>query len=139
MDEIRPATIEEHKAIMAVAKQSPYTRDFSNHMFSGEAAYEKGWIRVAVVGGRIVGFTCVRHKVRAPETSLYFIGVDSEFHGRNVGTALLHDLMQQCPWPRIVLNVMKENEQALRFYDRHGFKVEGESLKGKGVALSKVW
>ena len=137
--EIRAAQQDEHAAVMQVARQSPYTRDFSNHIFSGETAYAKGWIRVAMHQERIVGFTCVRHKVREPSTSLYFIGVDSEFRDKGIGSQLLEDLMQQCPNPCIAVNVMNENEGALRFYARHGFNSQGEALKGKGVHLTKVW
>lgn len=136
---MRAATRDDHGELVKLAKTHPATRDFSNHMFSGEAAYKKGWIRVWEEDGKIVGMTCVRHKVRAPETSLYYIVVHPSYRSSGIGDLLIKDLMKQCPNPRIVLNVLKDNEGARRFYDRLGFSEEGESLKGKGVKLAKEW
>ncbi len=105
--------------------------------------YEKGWIRVAEYTqadgfrGRygIVGFTCVRHKVRSPETVLYFIGADSSLRSAGIGSLLLKDLIQQTPHKIIALNVMKENMSAVRFYMERGFQSAGEGLKGKAHHL----
>lgn len=109
-------------------------------MFSGPEAYSKGWIRV-FDGGRsgLLGFTCVRHKVRQPETSLYFIGVHPNCKHTGIGTRLLEDLKLQCPNKKIILNVMKGNNEALRFYEKHGFVQVGESLGGKGIQLTLEW
>jgi len=131
------ASRRDHDALVKLARSSRYTRDFSNHMFSGESAYEKGWIRKLVGGGKLLGFTCVRHKVRQPETTLYFIAIDPDHKRKGLGTLLLQDLMNQTPHGRIVLNVMKDNEEARSFYRKHRFTEEGEALKGEGVKL--VW
>lgn len=132
---IRQARFDEHKAIFEIAKQSKYTRDFSNHIFSGEAMYEKGWIRVYDPkprdGGSLIwGFTCVRHKVRTPVTELYFITVDKNMDRAGIGRALMEDLLEQSPHKRVQLNVMKENP-AVGFYDRLGCTRIGESMGGK--------
>lgn len=142
--EVRGATLQDHKAILQVAKQSPFTKDFSNHIFSGPALYQRGWIRVldkshSGVDGDIIGFTCVRHKVRAPETVLYFIGVDKAHHRQGVGDTLLADLIEQSPHRRIALNVMKTNEQARNFYLKHKFREDGDSLDGAGVRMVLDW
>lgn len=137
----RAATADEQKAIMAVAKVSKYTRDFSNIMFSSKEAYHKGWIRVAVEAGsgRLLGFSCVRHKVREPATSLYFIGVLPEAQGAGVGKKLLQDLVSETPHRCIQLNVMRENESARQFYLKFGFKETGTALKGEGVSMELNW
>lgn len=139
----RFATIDDHKAIMEVAKQSPYTRDFSNHIFSGEAMYEKNWIKIAEYKGHrgsgIVGFYCVRHKVREPATTLYFLGVESGMRSEGIGAQLIHELKQDSPHRCIQLNVMKENDRAQNFYNRHGFLVVDEALKGKAVKMELNW
>lgn len=147
--EVRQATVVDHRAILQVAKQSPYTRDFSNRIFSGPALYARGWIRVLARSGQkehqgvgwpdIVGFTCVRHKVRAPETVLYFIGVDREHHRMGIGEILLADLINESPHRRIALNVMKSNEQARSFYRKHRFRGDGDALEGAGVRLVLEW
>lgn len=135
---LRPATPADHADIMKIAKQTPYTRDFSNHMFSNPVAYQREWIWVAhrrLGCTDVIGFFCVRHKVRSPATSLYFIGVDQQFRRGGVATALLKKLIELSPSGCVQLNCMKDNEPALRFYARHGFRIVGESLAGKGHAL----
>ncbi len=139
MSTIRRATPRDHKAILAIAKRWKVLSAFGHQMFSGPAAYDKGWVRVFEDGGTIVGFTCVRHKVRDPETSLYFIGVDPDCQRTGIGFLLLRDLKEQSPHRRIVLSVTKDNESAIPFYEKHGFVRLGESLKGKGWKMALEW
>jgi ribosomal protein S18 acetylase RimI-like enzyme len=141
MTTIMKASRKDHAILAAIAKTHPAGGGFTHMMFSGEEAYLKGWIRKAVCAetDKIVGFTCVRHKVRQPATSLYYILVDPCAKRRGIGRALLHDLMQQCPHPKIELNCLKDNAAALAFYDSLGFKRVGESLKGKGWKLELNW
>lgn len=139
----RKAEFSEHKEIMQLARHSKYTRDFSNHIFSGEAMYDKGWINVAEMElsphPKVVGFYCVRHKVRTPATTLYFIGVDEEYKDLKIGTDLLQHMKDNSPYKCIELNCMKDNEPALKFYEKHKFQITGESLKGKGVHMELRW
>ena len=140
MTVVRKALPKEHKEILQVAKQSKYTKDFSNQvMFSSEAAYQKGWIQVIEQEGVIRGFYCIREKVRAPETVLYFIGVDQEAKGHGLGKRLIEHIMANTRHRRLALNVNKQNEEARAFYERLGFTVAGESLGGEGLALFKEW
>lgn len=133
---VRIATPEDHKAILAIAKQSPYTKDFSNAvMFSSPAAYAKGWIRVAVSGERILGFFCVREKTRAPHTVLYFIGVDASSRSLGVGELLMQELVCFTKHSTVCLNVHGQNSRAKDFYLRFGFAVFGHALGGAGEEL----
>lgn len=136
---IRKANLfEDHDDLLWIAKQSPYTNSFGHIMFSSQAAYDKGWIRVAESESTgILGFTCVRHKVRAPETVIYFIGVQQEWRQLSIGTALLEDIYEQTPHKTIALNCAKANTGAVYFWQMHGFEITGESLKGKGWAMEK--
>src|SRR5262245_17383990 len=104
---IRTAIIQEHPAIVKLARCSPYTQDFSNRIFSGPASYEKGWITISMHGDELCGFCCVRHKVKEPVTSLYFLGIDPQHRRLGIGNSLLQDLKRRCPHPCIRLNVAK--------------------------------
>lgn len=134
---IRAAREEEHPELVRLARQSPYTQHFSNRiMFSSPIAYEKGWIRVAEIEGRLVGLTCFRHKVRRPEIMLYFIVVDPALRGGGIGKMLLDDLQATAPERRVALNVAEDNRDAQRFYLREGFQVElGVAPKG----MVRMW
>lgn len=131
---MREARVEEHDEIARLAKTSPYTRDFTNRvMFSSDAAYAKGWIRVLIKDKKIIGFYCIRNKVRGDRaTKLYFITVHPDWRGKGVGEMLMLALMEQARRHGgvIELDVAKDN-RAKSFYDRHGFRVEhGEALGG---------
>lgn len=134
---VRDGRVEDHKELVKVAKTSPYTGDFSNRvMFSSDAAYDKGWIRVIYKDGEILGYYCVRHKSRGEKaTALYFITVRPEWRSKNLGLILLEDMKARSPAGIIQLNVAKKNEAARRFYERHGFTVTGESLGGAGWSM----
>lgn len=137
MIRIAQAAQADHGALVRIARTSPYTKDFSNAvMFSSPAAYAKGWIRMAIaetetldVPSSIVGFYCVRHKSRSPETMLYFITVLPEVRTQFVGKLLMDDMKRQSPSRHIALNVMKDN-RAVAFYLREGFLITGEALGG---------
>jgi ribosomal protein S18 acetylase RimI-like enzyme len=150
---IRPATKADHAVLSKIAASHRAGQGFTHFMFSGDAAYEKGWIRVVEMDGRIVGFTCVRHKARQPKTMLYYIIVDKDYRSGSlktgpsggtipivgVGQALLDDLIKTTPHRCIELSCLKDNEPALKFYAKNGFAQQGEALKGKGWHLEKAW
>jgi len=146
---IRPATKADHDRLAQIARSHRAGQGFTHFMFSGDAAYEKGWIRVAVVDGGdmdgdIVGFTCVRHKKREPKTMLYYIIVETWARrdskpGVRIGQALLDDLIATSPHRCIELSCLKDNAEALQFYAKNGFEQKGEALKGKGWHLELRW
>ncbi len=137
---IRFAKFEEHDKIMKLAKRSKYTRDFSNHIFSGESMYSKNWIAIQKDAlGDVMGFYCVRHKVRTPATTLYFIGVDQKYWGEGNASELLQHMKDNTPHRCIELNCMKDNVEGLKFYEKHNFEIKGDSLKGLGHKLELRW
>jgi ribosomal protein S18 acetylase RimI-like enzyme len=133
----------DHKELCRIARSHRAGNGFTNGlMFSGEVHYSKGWLRVAEQDGKIVGFTCVRHKVRQPKTMLYYIIIAPEARRLGLGKMFLRDLMQQAETHGnrcIELSCLKDNAEALAFYAKHGFVQSGESLKGKGWHLEKAW
>lgn len=136
--QIYSALPKQHEELCKLAKLSKYTRDFSHMMFSGEAAYDKEWIKVYVTQGKIAGFSCVRHKVREPATSIYFIFVHPDYRGMGIGEKLLNEIIENSPHKTFHLNCEKDNTPALHFYKKHNFVIAGESLKGRGYALEKT-
>lgn len=133
---IRAAVVDEHNALVKIARTSTYTKDFSNRvMFSSDAAYEKGWIRVAIIGrDQIIGFTCVRQKRRPPETMLYFVTVMPEWRSQGAGRLLVEDLLTNSESGKVVLNVAKDNERAIQFYIQEGFRFNRDIEPMQGTA-----
>jgi len=72
-------------------------------------------IWVAEEDGRVVGFAAVR------ESTLGHIYVHPDFHGRGIGTALL-EKTKQLRREGFTLWTFRANEQACRFYERHGLR-----------------
>lgn len=128
----------DHNELVKLAKSSKYISAFSSIMFSSEDAYRKGWIRVARDEcGELLGFTCVRHKVRTPETMLYFVMVDPAFEGSGVGQMLMADLERESPHERIALKVMNDNVRAIALYKKLGYIEAGPAYDGEGTVMVK--
>jgi GNAT superfamily N-acetyltransferase len=90
--------------------------------YSGEMI-EAGWVRVAVSGGKVVGFIA-RH-----ENEIYALYVLPEAQDSGVGTALIKDAMAAND--RLALWSYEANGIASHFYELRGF-VEVDRTDGSG-------
>lgn len=78
---------------------------------------------VAELGGAVVGylhFDCV-----GEEPELHRIYIDERFRGRGVGAALVEALHARLRPETYILLVVRGNDGAVRFYERHGLVQEG--------------
>lgn len=84
---------------------------------SDDAERPVGYGGLAVVGRRMGEF----------EASLHTIGVEPEFQGRGLGTALLTALLARADelFAPVFLEVRTDNASALSLYERHGFTRTG--------------
>ncbi len=90
--------------------------------YSGDMI-EAGWVRVAKLGDRVVGFIA-RH-----ESEIYALYVLPEAQDKGIGTALLKDAMAACD--RLALWSYEANGIATHFYGLRGF-VEVDRTDGSG-------
>jgi ribosomal-protein-alanine N-acetyltransferase len=85
-----------------------------NHYFGAYAA-----------DGLVIGYAGLSVAGRPPdaETSVHTIGVDPEWQGRGVGTALLRALLTIADGVSapVFLEVRTDNEPAIAMYEKHGF------------------
>ncbi|QJT05044.1 N-acetyltransferase [Streptomyces asoensis] len=97
--------------------------------------------------GRVVGRAahggCRDGEVRADDTELYAIYVDTEYLGRGVGRVLLQESVRRAGalgYSRTYLWVLKGNATARRFYERAGLHADGaeEPFEVEGVAVPEV-
>lgn len=91
-------------------------------VLSGEA---RSTVRVAELGGRIVGFASAgpsRPGIQKRPVELGMIYTLAEVQGRGIGDALLEAVLGDRP---AQLWVAEENPRARRFYTRHGFTWDG--------------
>jgi ribosomal protein S18 acetylase RimI-like enzyme len=77
----------------------------------------QGSIWVAEIDDRIVGFAAIL----LAEQSLDQLFVDTRYHNRGIGSALLNQAKQLCP-QGLTLYTLQANTKACTFYQRHGFQ-----------------
>lgn len=86
---------------------------------------------VACIDGKVVGqlMLTVEPSPRRSHVATFGMGVDSNFHGRGVASALMAAMTDLCDnWlrvDRIELTVFTDNAPALAVYRKFGFEVEG--------------
>lgn len=86
--------------------------------------WKEGFI-VAESGGEIIGF--ILGVTSAPkESRILILTIPEEHRKRGIGSALLKAFIKECYLKNlniINLEVKVENEDAIRFYNRHGFTI----------------
>lgn len=137
MAKVHTATLDDKDGIIRVAKMNKYTKGVSNPMFMNDASFDKGWVGVVrTKSGTVCGFTVVRHLVRYPYTSLYYVGVAPGHQGHGVGLSLVRWVMKHSPHGCIRLICEQENTDSVDWYKRHGFRVIEE---GANKANEPYW
>jgi ribosomal-protein-alanine N-acetyltransferase len=101
-------------------------------------AYDPDWLASHAQGGRtclvcrdvpnnrVVGFALAAQD--SCEGHLLALAVDERYRGAGIGSALLRNVKQEMVRSgamRLKLEVRAEDQQAQRFYTRHGFAPEG--------------
>jgi ribosomal protein S18 acetylase RimI-like enzyme len=94
-----------------------------------EIHIRQNMIKVAVLNGRIIGYILLSFGM-SPFETLYKCGnildiyIEKAHRRKGFGTILLHDGMdylKSLGYQMVALNVLTENVQALRLYEREGF------------------
>ena len=108
----------------------------------------KAWrdnILVAKDGYRVIGFVGYgHHGPEDPDTGeVYALYVLPEYQGMGVGRQLLDAALDKLSaFPHLCLWAVKGNERAIRFYEKNGFRLNGEekfvsSISAGGVKMIK--
>ena len=87
-------------------------------------------ILVAKDGERVVGFVGYGkyRNDELPNTGeVYAIYVLSQYYGQGVGEQLMREALNRLSeYPRVAVWVLKENQRAIRFYQRFGYRFDGK-------------
>ena len=68
--------------------------------------------------------------------------VDALYHGKGIAPALMQqtlDTIRACSAKTLWLSVWQESPQAIRFYQKHGFVINGDTIFMIGDAPMKDW
>jgi hypothetical protein len=107
----------DHKAILKLARLSPYTKGFQDVRFIQEY-YHQGWIGIAEnEQGDMVGFICIRHCVKQPWTTIYYVGSIA----KGAGGQLVEWAWETSPHSVLRCGVDEGNEGGRAFWHAMGF------------------
>jgi len=105
-----------------------WSADVVEEMISDALKEQPDGIFVAETGRRVVGFAIVMHRIWFNVSYLDYIQVKMKWTGKGVG----HKLLEKCvDWSRqkgariIYTETGSDNERAIEFYQKHGFKITG--------------
>lgn len=116
--------------VVAAIDQEAFEPIWQNSLTQVEQSYEQAGIAtVAEWGEGIVGFQISTVNMFAAH--LARLAVNPGLQGRNVGTTLLHDLVQRCRSERlwqITINTQDDNHASLALYRKVGFELTGENF-----------
>jgi ribosomal protein S18 acetylase RimI-like enzyme len=134
---IRDMTLEDLKDVQDVAKTSWHAtyegiiplsvqENFLKSAYNDEmmkARLARSFLFVAEVTGKIVGFANFSPVNEEGDAELSAIYLSPEFQGRGIGTMLLNQgILKIDGVKKIYLNVEKENNIGVTFYEAKGFK-----------------
>lgn len=92
-----------------------------------DADTEGEWILVAEAGQRVIGFI----SVWVHENFIHHLYIDSQFQRKGVGTSLLNAVKDKLTFP-LQLKCLQNNQQAVSFYSRCGWKAKSEGISAEG-------
>lgn len=130
MVSLRRAGYDDLSEIKRIALASPWTKHVTHISYCNKMRFASGDVLLASRGDGTVGFLIWRRRRTHHDVKIDMIAVDQEAAGTGVGRALIDFLRVEAGVDVIVLNVNKENEHALGFYRRYGFRRGPETRDG---------
>ena len=83
---------------------------------------------------KIIGFAICRFLKTKNLLSIDKIGVHNDFRGKNIGTKIINDIKNNYGYIRI--DVVSENTNAIKFYQKNGFVPVGNKILGKNINVT---
>lgn len=99
-------------------------------------------ILVAKDGERVIGFVgagSYRDRTVPNTGEIFALYVLSEYYGSGVGKLLTEAaILSFADFPTVLLWVLKDNKRAIRFYEKYGFRAEGEEAFLSALNASEI-
>lgn len=124
---LRRACYDDLPEIKRIALASPWTKHVTHISYCNRTRFALGDVLLAERDERAVGFLIWRRRRTHHDVKIDMIAVDQEAARTGVGQALIDFLRDETGSNIVVLNVSKENERAIGFYERYGFRRGAET------------
>lgn len=111
------------RAIMEI-EQASFTSPWSELSFLNEMYNADSLSKVAIIENRVVGYVCSRHVLN--EGHLMTLAVHADFRRRGIATELMNSVLEELKGKGctlLYLEVRVSNLDAIKFYERFGFKI----------------
>jgi len=111
------------KTIMEI-EQSSFTAPWSELSFFNEVYHANSLAKVALLDNSVVGYICTRHVL--DEGHILNLAVHKDFRRRGIATELMQRVLEELKEKGcrlLYLEVRVSNIDAIKFYERFGFKV----------------
>lgn len=99
-------------------------------------------ILVAKDGERVIGFVgagSYRDRTVPNTGEIFALYVLSEYYGSGVGKMLTDAAIRTfSDYPKVLLWVLKDNKRAIRFYEKYGFRADGEEAFLSALNASEI-
>ena len=97
------------------------------------ASFQKDNSLLAVEDGNVIGFVgfgAYRDEKDTNMGEIHGLYVLEKYHGKKIGYNLMNEAVKKLfDYKKIALWVLKGNNRAIRFYEKHGFKFDGAEKK----------
>jgi len=106
-------------------EQASFATAWSGQSFIEEICKKYAFSKVAVLGGKIIGYACADYVLH--ESRILKLAVHQDFRRRGVATMLMNEMMVELKNKGCVfmyLKVRASNTAAQQFYEFFGFQVE---------------
>jgi ribosomal-protein-alanine N-acetyltransferase len=111
------------RAIMEI-EQSSFTAPWSELSFLNETNHANSLGKVALLENNVVGYICTRYVL--DEGHILNLAVHKDFRRRGIATKLMNRVLEELKkndCHLLYLEVRVSNLDAIKFYERFGFKV----------------
>lgn len=134
---VRPARTDEHDALVAIQRRASLALDeYRDVLLANPDAFglpdgqiERGDVIVAEIDGRLAGFAAL------DGSELDALFVEPERWRRGIGAALIEASVHEARRRGLSLVTVVANPAARAFYEKCGFRVEGEAETRFGPAI----
>ena len=123
---VRPATIDDLEAILAIEKRAFQKDRFGKRQYIYLLRKAKSTVYLVITRKKVAGTAVMLWRRNSKTGRLYNIAVHPDFQGQGMGAVLMEACEKQCrkrSCTVVTLEVRSDNKDAIRFYQNRGYDI----------------